>query len=67
MLDVNDAGRSAEFLYRSAVDDLMEIMKGTEAGIALTRHGLGKDVEVCSQVDTIPVVPIVQDGRIRRP
>ncbi|MBN1825904.1 MAG: 2-phosphosulfolactate phosphatase [Candidatus Eisenbacteria bacterium] len=66
-LDANDAGRSAEFLFRSAGGDLPAILRGTEAGKALAEQGFERDVELCSRIDTVPIVPVVQDGRILKP
>lgn len=65
-IQVNDAGKSAEFLYRSAGEDLPRIVAGTEAGTRLASLSLSADVETCVQVDSIPVVPIVTDGRISK-
>ena len=66
-LSLSDAGRSAEFLFRSAGVDLPAILQGTEAGKALAEQGLEMDVDLCSRLDTVPVVPVVRDGRIQKP
>ncbi|MBM3320969.1 MAG: 2-phosphosulfolactate phosphatase [Candidatus Eisenbacteria bacterium] len=66
-LAVNDAGKSAEFLFRSAGDDLPRIVAGTEAGERLKALGLEADVAFSSRIDSIPIVPIVKDGRIAKP
>ncbi|MFH1278354.1 MAG: 2-phosphosulfolactate phosphatase [Candidatus Eisenbacteria bacterium] len=64
---LNDAGRSAEFLFRSAGDDLPRILAGTESGELLHDLGCADDIAFCARVDSIPIVPRVQDGRIPRP
>ena len=66
-LTLGDAGRSAEFLFRSAGVDLPAILRGTEAGKALVEQGMERDLELCSRIDTVPVVPVVVDGRIQKP
>jgi 2-phosphosulfolactate phosphatase len=65
-VELNDAGRSAEFLYRSAGDDLPQILAGTEAGTMLRDLGSGDDVDFCASIDAVPVLPRVEDGRISR-
>lgn len=66
-LELNDAGRSAEFLFRSAGDDMPRILAGTEAGARLEALGRSEDVDFCARRNTIPIVPRVTDGRIPRP
>ena len=63
----NDAGRSAEFLFRSAGADLPRILAGTEAGQVLHELDCSADIAFCARVDSIPLVPRVADGRIARP
>jgi 2-phosphosulfolactate phosphatase len=66
-LAVNDAGKSAEFLYRSAGGDLPRIVAGTETGLRLQGLGFEEDVAFASRIDSIPVLPVVKDGRIAKP
>lgn len=65
--DLNDAGRSAEFLYRSAGNDLPRILAGTEGGQLLHELDRSADIAFCARVDSIPIVPRVAEGRIPRP
>ncbi|MFH1682113.1 MAG: 2-phosphosulfolactate phosphatase [Candidatus Eisenbacteria bacterium] len=66
-LRANDAAKSAEFLFHSAGEDLPRVLAGTEAGERLKSLGLEADVAFCSRIDTLPIVPIVKDGRIAKP
>jgi 2-phosphosulfolactate phosphatase len=63
-LELNDAAALARLLYRSNSNTLMEAMAGGEHGRYLEKIGFGSDVEMAAQVDSIPVVPILKEGRI---
>jgi 2-phosphosulfolactate phosphatase len=61
---LNDAAALARLLYRERKDSLQEAIAQGEHGLYLESIGLAGDVELCSRVDSIPVVPVLKDGRL---
>ena len=66
IVTLNDAGSMARLLYRERKDSLPEAIAQGEHGRFLASIGLGGDVRLCSQVDAMPVLPVLKDGRLVR-
>ncbi|MEA3191827.1 MAG: 2-phosphosulfolactate phosphatase [Betaproteobacteria bacterium] len=62
-IDLSDAARAARDLYRSArmPDALLEC----RVGAMMAKRGLRREVEYACQVDSLPVVSALEDGRVR--
>lgn len=63
-LKLNDAASLALLLYRSNSDTLKQTIANGEHGRYLAEIGFASDVEAASDVDSIPVLPILKDRRI---
>jgi 2-phosphosulfolactate phosphatase len=63
-LELNDAGSLALLLYRSNRDNLQEAIAQGEHGRYLQSIGFSGDVATASSVDSMPVVPVMVDGRL---
>lgn len=63
-LTLNDAGSLALLLYRSNKSALKKTIQQGEHGRRLTELGFAGDVEMASIVDSIPVLPVMIDGRL---
>ena len=61
---VNDAGSLALLLYRTNKTAIKQTLEQGEHGRFLTSLGFGRDVETAADVDSMPVVPILRDGRL---
>jgi 2-phosphosulfolactate phosphatase len=61
---VNDAGSLALLLYRTNKTAIKQTLEQGEHGRFLTSLGFGRDVEAAADVDSMPVVPILRDGRL---
>ncbi len=56
---------AALLLYKAVRKDLKGMMKQTEGGRYLESIGFGGDVQLCSAIDTVPVLPVL-DGTVLR-
>ena len=63
-LSVNDAGMLALMLYRARQATIKQAILEGEHGRFLTGLGFARDVEAASQVDAVPVLPVLRDGRL---
>ena len=65
-LELNDAASLSYLLYDKNRYSLTETVAQGEHGRFLTSLGLGADVETCAGVDTMPVLPVLKEGRLVR-
>ncbi len=65
-LHLSDSAGAAEIIYRSNPIDTVSLLRNCEHGKYLGSLGFNEDLAVCADVDALPVVPIVRQGRIRR-
>ena len=65
-LTLNDAASLAVLLYRSNKTAIKQTIRQGEHGKFLESIGFEGDIELASGIDSIPVVPIMQDGRLVR-
>jgi 2-phosphosulfolactate phosphatase len=63
-LAVNDAGSLALLLYRTNKTSLKQTIQQGEHGRFLASIGFGADVETAALVDSMPVLPVLKDGRL---
>lgn len=63
---LNDAGALARLLYSERKTSLEKAIAQGEHGKFLASLGLGCDVEICSRIDSMPVLPMLKDGRLIR-
>lgn len=60
----NDAAVAARDLYLKYSDSLSEMVRGCSHGRYLESIGFGPDLEICSKVDSVSILPAVRDGVI---
>lgn len=63
-LSTNDAGSLALLLFRSNKSAIRESIRQGEHGRFLISLGFESDIDVASDVDSLPVVPVYRDGRL---
>jgi 2-phosphosulfolactate phosphatase len=61
--DLSDAARAALALYRQA--KLPQALLECRVGRMMQRRGLAREVEFACRLDAFPVVPALEDGRLR--
>ena len=61
--DLSDAARAARMVYRHA--RLPEALLECRLGRMMTARGLRHEVEFACRVDAFPVVPVLEEGRLR--
>lgn len=61
---LNDAGSLALLLFESNKSEIKQTIAQGEHGRFLASIGFNRDVEVASEVDSVPVLPILRDGRL---
>lgn len=66
-LELNDAAALSHLLYDKNRYSLAETVAQGEHGRFLASIGLGADLEICAGVDTMPVLPVLKEGRLVRP
>lgn len=65
-VDINDAAQAAMLIDRKFGRTLKKLVNTSAHGAALAEAGFGDDLAACIAVDSIPVVPILQDRQITR-
>ena len=63
-LQLNDAGALALLLYRNSIDAIRESIAESEHGRFLASIGFSGDVQAAAAVDSMPVLPVLKDGRL---
>jgi 2-phosphosulfolactate phosphatase len=61
--DLSDAARAALTVYRHS--SLPDALLGCRLGRMMSARGLRHEVEFACRVDAFPVVPVLEDGRLR--
>jgi 2-phosphosulfolactate phosphatase len=61
---VNDGARAAQSLWDQYKTDAVMPLWQSQHGIYLIQIGFGADLSVCGAVDSVPIVPIMRDGRL---
>lgn len=63
-VELNDAGSLALLLYRSSKTSIKQSIAQGEHGRFLAKIGFADDVAAAADVDSIPVLPALRDGRL---
>ncbi len=63
-MELNDAASLALLLYRSNIRSLKQTIARGEHGRFLRKLGFENDVDLASEIDAIPVLPVLKDSRI---
>jgi 2-phosphosulfolactate phosphatase len=62
--DLNDAAKAAVALYEKWGNDIFKMVSESSHGKYLLELGFSLDLEVCSRVDSVPVLSVLKEGRI---
>jgi 2-phosphosulfolactate phosphatase len=65
--ELNDSAHAARGLYRQYEDSIAALLKECEHGKYLEGLGFGGDLQICSRVDSLRILPLVKQGRIGKP
>jgi 2-phosphosulfolactate phosphatase len=63
--DLSDSAFAVVELHKSLGTNLLKSLQDSEHGRYLTEIGFGEDLKVCSQIDSIPVLPLMEDNVVR--
>jgi 2-phosphosulfolactate phosphatase len=63
-LSFNDAASLALLLYRTNKTAIRQAVRQGEHGRFLASVGFAQDVETATEIDSMPVVPVLKDGRL---
>ncbi|MBN2464793.1 2-phosphosulfolactate phosphatase [candidate division WOR-3 bacterium] len=63
-LQLDDAALAARAAYRSLRTGLARVLTSTEHALLLADLGFGADLDFALRVDSLPVVPVLSEGRI---
>ncbi|HVN48792.1 MAG TPA: 2-phosphosulfolactate phosphatase, partial [Bacteroidota bacterium] len=58
-LELTDAAQAALALQKAFGKSIFKMLKSTEHGKLLTEIGMGDDLKVCAEVDSVPVLPVL--------
>ena len=61
---LTDAAKTSQLLFQTHHQQVFESIQNSDHGRYLTSIGLESDLEFCSQVDLVDVVPVMINGRI---
>jgi 2-phosphosulfolactate phosphatase len=64
---LNDGAHAARLLYKQNEKSIPTLLKECEHGRYLEGLGFARDIDICSRVDSLSILPIVKQGRIGRP
>jgi 2-phosphosulfolactate phosphatase len=66
-IEPNDGANAARLLFRQNEQSIPSLLKECEHGRYLEALGFARDLDVCSRVDSLSILPIVKSGRIGKP
>lgn len=64
-VQMDDGGLTAVILYKNFRRNILGMMKKSEHGKYLMSIGFSKDLEFCSKIDSVPVIPMVDGTGIK--
>jgi 2-phosphosulfolactate phosphatase len=65
-IDLSDGSNAARALYAMNQRSVAEMVRDSEHGRYLRSIGFENDLDVCSKVDSLKILPVVREGRIDR-
>lgn len=63
---LNDAGSLARLLYDEMGSSMRQAVAQGEHGRFLASIDLERDIDICTEIDSMPIVPVLKDGRLVR-
>jgi 2-phosphosulfolactate phosphatase len=65
-IELTDGAKTAISLYREFGSDLFATLRGSDHGAILASLGFEEDIRIAASVDTVPIVPIVEQSVIKK-
>jgi len=62
--ELNDGARAAITLFEKFGGDIYRMLHDSSHGRYLLSLGFGLDIEVCARTDSVPILPVLREGRI---
>jgi len=62
--ELNDGAKAVVALHSKYGDDIYQMILDSSHGKYLLSLGFDLDLEVCARLDSIPILPVLKDGRI---
>jgi 2-phosphosulfolactate phosphatase len=66
-IELNDGAHAARLLHKQNKDSVADLLRQCEHGRYLDGLGFGKDLDICSRVDSLSILPVAKEGRIVKP
>ena len=63
---LNDSGTAVLTLYEKYGNNLIKMMRESDHGKILLENGFEADLEYCSQIDTLDVVPVYANNLLKK-
>jgi 2-phosphosulfolactate phosphatase len=63
---LTDSALATRIIGKSFARSILKMMRESDHGRYLISIGYGEDLKVCSDIDTIPLLPVVSNGVIKR-
>jgi len=64
-LNLSDSAKAAQALYRSFGRSILKMLKSSEHGKFLIDIGFADDLKICAAVDSVPVLPVQIENKIK--
>jgi 2-phosphosulfolactate phosphatase len=64
-LNLSDAAKAAHALYKSFGRSILKMLKISEHGKFLIEIGFADDLKICAAVDSVPVLPVQVESKIK--
>lgn len=64
--ELNDSAVAAEVLLKKYAKRIKALLRNCDHGRYLTEIGFNKDLSVCAEIDSLHIVPVMQEGRITK-
>lgn len=66
LIELTDGAKTALSLYREYGSDLFATLRGSDHGAALIALGFEEDIRTAAAVDTVPIVPVLEQSVIKK-
>ncbi len=64
-LNLSDSAKAAHALYKSFGRSILKMLRTSEHGKYLTEIGFADDLKICAAVDSVPVLPVQIENKIK--
>jgi 2-phosphosulfolactate phosphatase len=64
-LNLSDSAKAAHALYKSFGRSILKMLKTSEHGKYLSEIGFADDLKICAAVDSVPVLPVQIENKIK--